>query len=333
MVSTFLGNIVQLLVRSIIISFILATLFPCWLAQMLPEMLATRRSIKFIQLPLSFLFTTVAVKIAHAGAGLPGIVLFNRLSGMFGFTQIDNIGVGDAALFDRASTSFGLSVSERIIHMRISKATLVVEDTAHIDFSGTAKTSVDHVVRIALPHSQSVDLKDAKATTPTDIVHTAWKTRSLRLDVRNNEDQSVVESDEIFLSLDTTIDTPIPRDGYNKETIVVSFFYEADPLSLDDNVDDFYFDISKPTKLLKVLIECDEDLFVVSPQVLIQPQDELVLLGERRLRELEKSRRKISREKTVTTITVPYPPLASRFLVLLDARVSAPAAAQTAKLT
>jgi hypothetical protein len=290
---------------------------------MLPEMLADEHSIRFMRNWFVSSYVKAAIRVARIGAGWAGRFLFLRSRHRLGFTETEHIEVGDAALFEKSSLTLGLAVTDRLIRVIIKKDKSLIEDTSTISYFGGANRDVGQVIRVAVPNSKQLNVIRAHGRAPTDVgAHAQWNHKSVGIDAKDLTTGASLSLNEVVMSLHTTLKTGLPRSGKKSETVDTDFAFEVDPFSVVETIkDSIYFDISKPTKTLTVVIEADPGLFVLEPIVIrTQPIDELLLLGVNRFRDIAERRIKSEPLPNGSKIVIAYPQLASRFQLELDVR-------------
>jgi len=314
---------IRVLTESFAITLLLSALLPCWIAQMLPEMLADGHSIRFMRNPFVSIYVSIAIRVARIGAGWPGRYAFLQLHRLLGFIETEHIEVGDAALFEKSSSTLGLAVTDRSIKIIIKKDGSLIEDKSRISYFGSANRDVGQVIRVAVPNSKEVKLTNAHGRVPSGIgARGEWNLKWIKIDARDLKTEASLSLNETVMSLHTTLKTGIPRSGKKEEAVYTDFAFEVDPFAVVETIkDSIYFDISKPTKRLTIEIEVAPGLFVLEPVVLrTQPIDELLLLGVNRFRDVPLRRFTFEQLGNGSKIEMGFPPLASRFQLELDVR-------------
>jgi hypothetical protein len=142
-------DIAYKILNSFIIALALSTLLPCWLAQILPEMLAQKRSIWFTSLWLCLPCTRVAIYINDIGATWPGQFIFNTVKNKYmDLQRTEDIRTGKSAIFERASSSIGHRISRRVVDINVNIENITVEDACSIEYISGSRTYISHVLRV-----------------------------------------------------------------------------------------------------------------------------------------------------------------------------------------
>jgi hypothetical protein len=61
------------------VTFLIGTLLPCWICQLLPHFLAEERSFQFSKLPFAKTFIDISVKLSRFEAGWPSLLLLRSI--------------------------------------------------------------------------------------------------------------------------------------------------------------------------------------------------------------------------------------------------------------
>lgn len=147
--------------HSFVIVFLLSTLLPCWIAQLLPQLLAGKHSVEFIQMPGARVATWIAISVAQLETGRPSEFLHAGVRRIFGaFTEPEIFPPGQAAMFERQAASFGMSVEERSIKIEAHTDKLTIEDRSSLAYRGEGVSTIRHSLRIAPPSDGTVTLDD-----------------------------------------------------------------------------------------------------------------------------------------------------------------------------
>ena len=302
-------------------NFTLFALIPCWLGQMLPELLADRRSISFLQGPLVRLFVKISLLIAATGVDRPVKILFETL--LRGSNSAEQIGHGDSAAFERLSAVLGVGIGQRDINVVVSSDSVKVQDTSQLDYTNgrysQPRSEVRHMIRVPLTPGQQKTWQDA-VTKPTakEIRHTQKSQRVMRqklLDANNNNEIY----QELILHAEAVLETPIPRKDKKIDSMIVEFNYSGNPLP-EGVTEGFTFDVTKPTKIVSICIEVvAEQQFIVEPKPRLQMIDDVGAAAEE-LRDLWPNTYTVAPKtggKNGWLIAIRFPPISSRITIPL----------------
>lgn len=102
-------------VNSPLINFLLSTLLPAWISQLLPQFIADNRSIAFVSLPGAEWITRLAIRLDRIQASRPAFDLLEwaRKSSTFGMKE--KIHVGRQRFFESLSSYIGISRDKVLI--------------------------------------------------------------------------------------------------------------------------------------------------------------------------------------------------------------------------
>jgi len=149
------------IINSPVTNFLLSTLLPAWISQLLPQFIADNRSISFISLPGAEWITRLAIKIDKIQASRPAFDLLDWTRRSSTFSKKEKIHVGRKRFYESLSSYIGISrdkvlvvvcgdrVTERsIYHVRKEKLVTLrhkIRPQSEIDefnFSLSAKESI-----------------------------------------------------------------------------------------------------------------------------------------------------------------------------------------------
>jgi hypothetical protein len=308
--------------HNFLITLTLSTLLPCWIAQIVPELMSENRSLDFISKVRCYRLAQLAVAVSELGATWPGDALFSSLSRRVP-AQPEIFEIGKASLYERVSASLGARVPDRLITINISHEALRFKDTSSVEYFSGSRTDVGHIVRTYMKHSEKIRLNEASATVQ-QADQSKPKYGTLQVITTDEVSRNVI-SDEVVFFIEKKLADPIPVKQGNPDIVCYEFVYEADPLSVDgETYSDFYFDITKPTNRLVIDIICDPGIFAVMPEVRRQPVDDLLVMPEHNF---ELLRRDLDYRVTKLhgkpiKVEIDYPSVSTRYAVRLDARAS-----------
>lgn len=319
--------------------FLISTLFPCWMAQLLPQFMADNRGVEFAQLFGAKAVVLTSLQIAKIGAGRPGFTALELIQRLNHFTGEERIAPGDLALHDRLVSYFGVSIIERSIVIQAAETETRIKDTSHLAYSGGSHSNVRHMVRLRAEDSSDVKVTGWTYDFPDDIRHDEPKTKSILVSVDqlvegqvSAEGADTAPDDELIqlapleyetiLAFEAALEVALPRSDVVTDDVTVSVEYTGRAPMLDElEVDTHFVDVSKPTKRLSVEIITSGDLFCRKPEVSFQFSDEMMVLGNGA--PLRRSDFKIGKNERGWSVVADYPPLGSRMKVEFDARKAA----------
>jgi hypothetical protein len=313
-------------VGDFVAAFLLSALFPCWLAQILPGLLASRASIRFFNFFGAISCARSAIYIGRSGAGLPGQFLYKLFGSKTGFDREEYIGAGDASTYVHQRTGVGEGVSSRVIVMTIGKDALVVSDSMTIDVLGAPASKIDQTLKVAMSHCNPNDVE--VATTRLECpagTSGVVKTKAALLSIADKKLPAQAVARELIIFAEVVLQDAIPRGKAEAEAIRVEFNYKAPPLSLDqDTSDQICFDVVKPTKSLEIRLVVEPDLFFEAPNVTVSGIEEVLRRGwdAEEVDELQiPSTANQGRERI---LTVKYPRLGARYALNLNVMPAQP---------
>lgn len=300
-------------------AFLLSALFPCWLAQILPGLLASRGSVRFFSIPGSKLCARAAIAIGRSGAGLPGELAYKVMASPAGFDREEHIGAGDASMFLHQSAGYGEAISSRIITMTIREDALVLQDVMTIDVMGTPSSKIDQTLRIAMTHCApgDIEVENARLDYPTGTKGNV-STKAAVVSIADKKSPAEVMTQEVIIFAKVALEDAIPRGDAVAEAVRIEFNYKTKPLSLDPEVSDLIcFDVTKPTKTLEIRLSHDPDLFCEAPTLTVGGIEE-VLLRRWDAEEVEGVHFSNLDPSQGRIMTIRYPRLGARYALKLN---------------
>ena len=248
-----------------------------------------------------------------------------------GFALPERFGVGKSVVFERLAELFGMHIEERTIHIEIKKEELIVSDESAISYHGRATSNIRHSVRLPNPSHGRVKFLSSGLQFPHGITHDEPQTKILILSTEQalEGDGPTTDADlleELVVSFEANLQHPIPREGENAETVTITAKLRQAALELDSDTEEaFYLSVSRPTKVISISIETVDGIFITTPTVNFDFIDEASGLG---FEEEKANHAAVEPKVTVSDsggweISIPYPPLHSRFRILLDAHLAA----------
>jgi hypothetical protein len=261
-------------------AFLLSALFPCWFSQILPSLLATKGSIRFFNFPGAKPCARAAIYVGRSGAGLPGQVVFDLIKNWkrLGFDTDERIGVGDASTFTHLTATLGECVSSRKIHLDISKDDLVVTDSITVELMGKPRSTVDQTLRVAMTHCgpEEIQTHPPAYQVPNGTAY-ARASKAAIIAITDKADGTKWTSELLMLAV-ANLETAIPRQGFSTEKVIFQFQYTCKALSLASDITDvFFFEISKPTRSLKITLHLSPGLFCREPSAKMGNIEEVML--------------------------------------------------------
>ncbi|MGP9812947.1 hypothetical protein ACTZWT_15680 [Rhodopseudomonas sp. NSM] len=304
-------------------TFLLSALFPCWISQIFPGLLATKGSVRFFTFPGAKPCASAAVLIGQLGAGLPGQFFYNNLVRLklLGFDNDEHIGIGDASTYSHLRTALGECITSRKVILKIADTGVTVADTFVLERLAPPSSRICPTLRVALPHCAANEIKvhDSHLVQP-DGIKAKVSTRAAQVIVADYSITPVSpkQAAELLILAKCTLENAIPRDLTDSETLEVTFNYHCPPFSTDDSVIDlFCIDVTKATRLIEIILEFDDGLFCEEPTVAMRGIDELML--QRLNSDYETERTAIERiGANQRRITIKYPPMGTRYVLSIN---------------
>jgi hypothetical protein len=323
------------------IIFLIGTLLPCWICQLLPHFLAEDRSFQFSKLPFAKTFIDISVNLSRFEAGWPSLLLLRSIQNRGHFGGAEEISVGDAAIFRANAAYQGYHIAERVITITCAATETAVEDKSTYEFRGGTTSDIKHSVKVSA--MSNIGLSGWRYEYPADwkkedrgdpitnlIVLTANPPDSKAIEEAKESDASPTPTppaeqdrliEEVVLMSTIPLRIPIPRRGKQGEKFGVTVTYTVAPLSTDMfEDDDFFFEIGKPTQSIVLEIKRAPGTFIRPPVIALQPAEELPFFTDPR--RLDTERAPAVESADGWRVTVPYPPVGTRLFLTLDARES-----------
>lgn len=331
------------LLHNFITLFVLSTLLPCWIAQLLPQILAGKHSVEFMQMPAARLATGIAISVARLETGRPSEFLHAGVRRFFGkFTEPERFAVGKAAMFDRQAESLGMSVEERTIAIEAHADRLAVYDRCTLAYRGAGVSTIRHSLQLVPPPKGNVTLDDWGFEFPDWITTYDQPTARLlaittsqgleQINANNRAPEGDISPDLVLsplshylvVSFEANIENEIPRDPDKPESVSVRANFVQSPLEIDPDPDSeaFYITISKPTRSLTVEIKTFDKIFVKRPTVSFVFIDEPSGLGFDDTQARDVAPENVQPHKGDGggwIIKIDFPPLNSQFKIVLNA--------------
>ncbi|MGJ3261855.1 MAG: hypothetical protein ACFE0R_01345 [Salinarimonas sp.] len=338
------GSVVVLVLGHIATAISVSALLPFWVSQLLPQVLADRRGIRFTLLWLAPLLARESIRIGRLRIGEPSVKLSGVVKRALELEDEEHILVGSAQLLERLESYFGLIVTKRTI--RIDASGCTVTDTWTMRFSARRR-DVRQLIRIDGIH---VRLRQWDAQLPTGVqagrliktmlVSYEELRRARPVQARTNGDDAAGDEvpadpgqtdangdalerrlvgEELVFLLEAPLQVSLPREGRISEEVTLALSY--DMLPLDHELDDaqtLSFDIAKPTERVEIALAADEGQFIREPEVRFVPSDEMNMLT--RPDEVLSVDPQIAQRGNGWTIDVKHPPFGSRMILSLDLR-------------
>lgn len=103
------SSFILALINSPIANFLLSTLLPAWVSQLLPQFIADNRSIGFVSLPGAEFITRLAIRLDKIHASRPAFDLLEWTRKSSTFSKKDKIHVGRKQFFESLASYIGIS--------------------------------------------------------------------------------------------------------------------------------------------------------------------------------------------------------------------------------
>lgn len=312
--------------------FLISTMLPYWICQLLPHLLAEERSLQFAKLWLAKEITDLSIMISGFEAGWPSFLILDRIQ-QKAFRSLEEISVGDAAIFKATAAYYGYSISKRIVNIVCNESETIIEDKSICEFKAGKNSDITHSVVvpsqaevrvIGWEYAYPNDLK--KAEPITSVVWVSMTVFGEEAAVSEEEAPAPTEeevnddlSEEFLLTTIIPLREPIPRKGFQKEVVEITVRYALPALSTEIFADDaFCFEIGKPTECLLISVSEAPGTFIREPELETQPAEELPLFT--RARTLDQERAPRDGTDNGWNIAIHYPPVGERVILTLDAR-------------
>ena len=256
------------LLHNFITLFVLSTLLPCWIAQLLPQILAGKHSVEFMQMPAARLATGIAISVARLETGRPSEFLH---AGVRRF--LVNLPSRNDSLWARPQC---LTDKRNCWECR-SKSALLRSRPTQTDWPSTIDARLRIVERVYLrfaihcnsyPTKGNVTLDDWGFEFPDWITTYDQPTARLlaittsqgleQINANNRAPEGDISPDLVLsplshylvVSFEANIENEIPRDPDKPESVSVRANFAQSPLEIDPDPDleAFYITISKPTR-------------------------------------------------------------------------------------
>jgi len=263
--------IFQTPVLSVIASFILITLVPCWLSQLLPQFLADGRSFEFINVfPLTGTAVRMSMAVANIGAGLPGNHAFNLVQNTLKkFTSTEAFGISDRSLFEKLASSIGYHISARKVVITLGSNGYRVADTSEFTYVSGQHDELVHSIRTP---NKGVSVEGIRVEVPAGLTCGKPVPRALKNRVTQDSPSTageVLYENQIFSSA-MNFPTPIPITQGKEDQLTLTADYAVTyPKLLGSH--EFILDIPKLTKSITVIIEREaegtEEVVICKPEI------------------------------------------------------------------
>jgi hypothetical protein len=323
-------------------TFLISTLLPCWIAQLLPQFLAEERGVEFVKRPLAKTLTWLSLRISKLGAGAPShgfFWLIRRLTGRF--SSEEKIGVGSAQVFDAQSSYLGFGIRERLIIIEAGQDETTIDDSSIYEFISGNTSHLRHFVKIYLAPEENGDLQAGGAFTtkfafPNEVLGSKPTTRVVQVVTSEltRTDAAVRQeklTQSVVVSSQTTVNQALPRKGL-RDNVTMSLAYKWPPLkTAGESTDDFVFDVTRPTRQIRFEIKPAPGTFITEPTLRFILADELPFRqGSRSLSGVVVDPEQLA---TGWRLTARFPPSGSCAILQINAHVLEPATPNTTRVS
>ncbi len=274
---------------SYLASFILITLVPCWISQLLPQFLADGRSFEFINVfPLTGTAVRLSMFVSHIGAGLPGshaLLVVQRA--MRKFVGNEAFGVGDRSLFDKLTASIGYNISQRTIRIQLTPTGFRVTDKSVYCFISGQHLSLVHAIRTP---SAGVELGEWQLEVSPTVRCGKPIARALKNTVTQDAPGKIGELlyENQIISSELKFQMPIPHAPGEQDLVTLTAEYTIQyPDILGEH--EFIIDIPKLTKSIDIIIECDAPLAGASELLICKPKAQFYTINGSLLPDIDHS--------------------------------------------
>ena len=354
------GVFIYGVLRNNITTFLIATLLPCWICQLLAHFCVEDRGIGFLRLPLSRTIADLSVRISKVQAGWPTFWIVDFFNAKQRIAEPERISAGDESIFFAAADYQGCFIDRRSVGIADTDGGLTVSDRSIYRFVSGKTDDLQHSVKVMMLEAPSVRLIGWDYRYPDGLKHAeeikgvflrSTKEAESESDSERNgefhrgllesggaeDDAGSIEgntgsidefsdagdstsSNEMVFFTQLPFHMPLPRDGRSSEDVEVSVTYSLDRLDTSDTPNIFIFEISKPTKLLVVTVQSSAENLIRPPVLGTQSAVEMPDLAPVTI--MPESRYQSQMLDDGWAISIPYPPIGSRIIFKIDARVS-----------
>jgi hypothetical protein len=264
-------------------TFLISTLLLCWVSQLAPGFLSDKREIGFLRLPCTYRFIQFSRVLSAVGVGYPGEAISRLVTRRKAFQNQEHIGISPAEAHRFLSEFFGISVRLLSIRIRISRDAISVTETSEYEIiRGEAMVrkvrGFQHVVRSPVSGPAEFFPIESSSANPAILEGLEIKGSIMR----STEDSTtagetaaepVGQRTSYSYVFDVTLPGSLP--GIDQTlTLAVPYRLTGPRLDRDDR-NTLVFEISKPTKVLEILILPDTGLRVRGPDLTLLSPDDL----------------------------------------------------------
>jgi hypothetical protein len=320
-----LFSFLSTLVNHRITTFLVSTLMPCWIAQLLPQFLADRRGIEFLQLWPSRVITEISLLICRVGAGKPASWIHRFLSRTGRFSGVEKIPIGARSLFEEVAKYYGTYVDNWTITISVEQDRVVVAEAIKYVFESGATSDIRHIVKAA----GVIDKLTYEIQPPSGVASAEPSLKQIGIylgETKPGDTNPTIFQGEVNCLIELPLETSIPRSPIQADEATVITTYETGAIDAGIGLKDgVYIDIIKPTRELVVIFKADDSMIVREPNVDLFLRDESIITSTQ---PIEQGRIKRLQRQRQWEVTASYPPVGTR--CVLDFEVLAQRQVRTA---
>jgi hypothetical protein len=327
--------------------FIISTLLPCWLCQLLPHFMVESNGLGFLTFPFSNSFAAVSLEISKLEAGAPAFWVLKRIRDRGHFVHVERISAGDEAIYNTAAAYQGYSITKREITIKAEESSTIIDDCCTYEFRSGSTQNLQHLVKVTMApevrligwsyqypeglrrakevqaaFSMSISSADgvpisSGRRTDTSPANEAFHAAAIENGQRAGLPESTIVEEYLFLTT-IPLHVPLPQKAGIPDSIEISVSYQIDPLDLANYAEDtLFFEIGKPTGILTINMKQAPGTFIRPPKVGLQPAEELPYFGQPR--PVDESRAPRQKTSDGWKIQMAYPPVGARVVLSVDA--------------
>lgn len=193
-------------------TFLIATLLPAWISQLLPQFAADNRALAFAAMPAGEWITRLSIRLDWLEAGHPARVLLKALQGRDRFNDTDNIQIGRERFYDTAVNYYGRARERYRLFIQLGEKTSYKEDILY-RFRRSSRPELFHKIKLMHPIRSGLEVR---VQTPDGV-------ELIRPRVTVME-----RSGEWTYTLSIPLSHSLPMPHHDNETLSLSLSYETD---------------------------------------------------------------------------------------------------------
>ena len=313
-------SVYPILASPFFISLLVAALLPCWVSQLLPQLIAERASLQFATLWVSPWIFWIGASLAQIQAGYPSTFMHDGILRAFSrFRRQIRIPAGEAAIFEAVSSNLGFHVARREIIVTLSNDGMIrVADTAEHEYTTTEIRRARHVFFLNEVGTRPVRSEfGCNITGPMDVNIGNPEIRQINVTIEGGAAARIAETLR-RLDVLAELSTAIPRPGRGSERLLFQADYNAGAVVTAGADCVLQFDLSEPTRSLSLRVEEAEDLLLEKATITFEPA---AIVGVYSENPLFQRTRDLQRSPTGWGIELSYPPVPTRAKLTIAPRL------------